>query len=83
MHYKLLHEALQEEEIRAVLIEVKHDASEDKEKNYAVDYEDDYKQGDSEEDQEDDQKKGGAVPNQFRRRHTPPLSVNGDAGGGW
>jgi hypothetical protein len=47
MHQELLHEALQEEEVRAVVIEVEHDASEDKEEHYAADYEDDYEQGDS------------------------------------
>jgi hypothetical protein len=31
MHHKLLHEALQEEEVKAVVTEVEHDASKDKE----------------------------------------------------
>jgi hypothetical protein len=46
MHQELLHEALQEEEVRGVVIEVEHDASEDEEEHYAADYED-YEQGDS------------------------------------
>jgi hypothetical protein len=39
MHQELLHEALQEEEVRGVVIEVEHDASEDEEEHYAADYE--------------------------------------------
>jgi hypothetical protein len=41
MHHKLLHDALQEEEARAVVIEVEPEPSEDKEEFYAADFEED------------------------------------------
>jgi hypothetical protein len=45
MHHKLPHDALQEEEARAVVIEVDPELSEEEEEYYVADFEDDYGHG--------------------------------------
>jgi hypothetical protein len=48
MHHELLHDGLQEEEVRALVTEVDPEASEEEDEYYAADFEDDYEQGNSE-----------------------------------
>ncbi len=50
MDHKMLHDALQGEEVRAVMIEVDLEPSEDKEENFAADFEEDYGHGYDDED---------------------------------
>jgi hypothetical protein len=54
MHHELLQDALQEEEARAVVIEVEPEPSKEEEEFYAADFEDDYGQGHYYEDDEDE-----------------------------
>jgi hypothetical protein len=51
MHHELLHDALQKEEIRAVVIEVEPEVREYEEEHYAADFEEDHGQWTPEEDQ--------------------------------
>jgi hypothetical protein len=41
MHHKLLHDALQEEEVRAIVIEVEPELDEEEEEYYAADFDED------------------------------------------
>jgi hypothetical protein len=54
LHHELLHDALQEEEFRAVVIEKEPEASEEEEEGYAAGYKDDYEQGDTKGNQEEE-----------------------------
>jgi hypothetical protein len=54
MHHELLQDALQEEEARAVVIEVEPDPSKEEEEFYAADFEEDYGQGHYYEDDKDE-----------------------------
>jgi hypothetical protein len=54
MHHELTHDALQEEEARAVVIEVDPEQSREEEEYYAADFEEDYGHGHYDEDKEEE-----------------------------
>jgi hypothetical protein len=59
MHHELLHDALQEEKIRAMVIEIQPNSSKDEDEADAAAYVGDYEQGDFDYDQENDQGEDG------------------------
>jgi hypothetical protein len=83
MHHELLHNALQEEEARAVVIEIDPEAREEEGENYAAGYKDDYDQGNSEEDQEEEPERDTQFPTNTKDGAPQTLPAKGDTGGGW
>jgi hypothetical protein len=82
MHRKLLHDALQEEETRAMVVEADPEASEEVEENYAADFEEDYGQGHYKEDNEEEPERETPSPTGSEGQGTGSLPAESDTGGG-